>query len=184
MNLQEDDESIGRLIRKRAQVRKQAYPDTEAIDEKIMRKLLMRQEHEFNRNARDKNFDPTNLKVVTSDVTKKYTSLDPSEQKILYTTKGLNMEEIAAAERRVIYLELMTRLQTALEIQDRTMYQWTQVFRKEWKWMGNIVMGEDCTKVDSYKNLSVKHLKIMLHQINGSQQTRSQDMLSVKRKSI
>ena len=85
-------------------------PDTEGIDEKIMRKLLMRQEHEFNRNARDKNFDPTNLKVVTSDVTKKYTSLDPAEQKILHTTKGLNMEEIAAAERRVVYLELMTRL--------------------------------------------------------------------------
>ena len=32
--------------------------DTESIDERIMRKLLMREEHEFNKSAKNKNYDP------------------------------------------------------------------------------------------------------------------------------
>ena len=55
----------------------------------------------------------------------------------------LNIEECASAERRIVYLELMTRLTTGKDILKRTTYQWNQVFRKEWMWMGNVVMGEE-----------------------------------------
>ena len=89
-----------------------------------MRKLLMREEHEFNRVARDKNFDPSSLKILVSDVTKGYTTSDKSEQKKLRQHKILNIEECASAERRIIYLELMTRLTTGKEILKRTTYQW------------------------------------------------------------
>ena len=41
----------------------------------------MREEHEFNRLVRDKNFDPSSLKILVSDVTKGYTASDKSEQK-------------------------------------------------------------------------------------------------------
>ena len=51
-------------------------------------------------------------------------------------------------------------------------------------WMGNVAMGEDCMSVDSYKNLSTKHLMILIHQIKGSQQIRSQDLLKAKRVTI
>ena len=62
--------------------------DTESVDEKIMRKLLMREEHEFNKNAKDKNYDPQSLKILISDVTKGYTSLNKNNNLM----KGLNME--------------------------------------------------------------------------------------------
>ena len=62
--------------------------DTESIDEKIMRKLLKREEHEFSKNAKDKNYDPQSLKILTSDVTKGYTSLNKNNNLM----KGLNIE--------------------------------------------------------------------------------------------
>ena len=58
------------------------------------------------------------LKILTSDVTKGYTSV---EKKCNYF-KGLNMEQMASSERRIVYLELMTRLTTALAISERTTY--------------------------------------------------------------
>ena len=83
LGLQEEEETIGILLRKRAKVMRERGPEIESIDEQIMRKLLMREEHEFNRLARDKNFDPSSLKILVSDVTKGYTTSDKSEQKIL-----------------------------------------------------------------------------------------------------
>ena len=130
LDMEGDEESIGKLLHKRAKLIQDDKPDIETIEDKIIRKLLKRDEHEFKRNARDINFDPTSLKVVTSDVTKGFTSLDNSEQKILQNVKGLNIEEIASAERLVSYLEMMTRLQTAHRIQERTTQQWKQLFRK------------------------------------------------------
>ena len=91
--------------------------DTESVDEKIMRKLLMREEHEFNKQAKDKFHDPQSLKILTSDVTKGYT-----RRKNIYGLKGLNMEELASSERRTVYLELMARITTALRITERTKY--------------------------------------------------------------
>ena len=83
LGLQEEEETIGILLRKRAKVMRERGPEIESIDEQIMRKLLMRQEHEFNRLARDRNFDPSELKILVSDVTKGYTTSDKSEQKKL-----------------------------------------------------------------------------------------------------
>ena len=83
LGLQEEEETIGILLRKRAKVMQARGPEIESIDEQIMRKLLMRQENEFNRLARDKNFDPSELKILVSDVTKGYTTSDKSEQKKL-----------------------------------------------------------------------------------------------------
>ena len=67
---------------------KNKLQDTESVDEKIMRKLLMREEHEFNKHAKDKNYDPQSLKILISDVTKGYTSLNKNNNLM----KGLNME--------------------------------------------------------------------------------------------
>ena len=78
-----DEESIGKLLHKRAKLIQDKKADIESIEDKIIRKLLKRDDHEFKRNSRDKNFDPSSLKVVTSDVTRGFTSLDNSEQKIL-----------------------------------------------------------------------------------------------------
>ena len=80
----------------------------------------MREEHEFNKSAKNKNYDPQSLKILTSDVTKGYTSVE-IEKKCNYF-KGLNMEQMASSERRIVYLELMTRLTTALAISERTTY--------------------------------------------------------------
>ena len=71
---------------------KNKLQDTESVDEKIMRKLLMREEHEFNKQAKNKFHDPQSLKILTSDVTKGYT-----RRKNKYGLKGLSMEEIASS---------------------------------------------------------------------------------------
>ena len=88
------------------------------------------------------------------------------------------------AESSLIFLELMTRLRVTLEVSARSLHQWKKLFRKEWMWMGNVVMGEDRFPVNSYRHLSRAHLLTMLHQINGSQQIRSQDQCAIKRSSI
>ena len=96
---------------------KNKLQDTESVDEKIMRKLLMREEHEFNKQAKNKFHDPQSLKILTSDVTKGYT-----RRKNKYGLKGLNMEELASSERHSVYLELMARITTALRITERTTF--------------------------------------------------------------
>ena len=78
----------------------------------------------------------------------------------------------------------MTRLRVTLEVSARSLHQWKKLFRKEWMWMGNVVMGEDRFPVNSYRHLSRAHLLTMLHQVNGSQQIRSQDQCAIKRSSI
>ena len=50
--------------------------------------------------------------------------------------------------------------------------------------MGNVVMGDDYEKVESYSKLSEKHLKLMIHSILGTQQIRSQSLAKIKKSSI
>ena len=45
-------------------------------------------------------------------------------------------------------------------------------------------MGEEEEPIDSYKALSIQHLRIMVHSILGVQQARSQSLASIKRSSI
>ena len=40
--------------------------------------------------------------------------------------------------------------------------------RKEWRWMGNVVMGDDREKIESYRLLKEKHLQMMVHSILGT----------------
>ena len=44
-----------------------------------MRKILLREEHEFNRKVRDKNHDPSSLKNFCMDVTNGYTGISKFE---------------------------------------------------------------------------------------------------------
>ena len=71
---------------------KNKFQDTESVDENIMRKLLIREEYEFNKQAKDKFYDPQSLKNRISDVTKGYTRRNNK-----YGLKGLSMEEIASS---------------------------------------------------------------------------------------
>ena len=56
--------------------------------------------------------------------------------------------------------------------------------RKEWRWMGNVVMGDEKEKIESYQMLKEKHLQMMVHSILGTQQIRSQSLAKIKKSSI
>jgi len=83
-----------------------------------------------------------------------------------------------------VFAELFFKIETAGQVLDRTKMQWNALMRKEWRWMGNCVMGEDRTPVYSYRNLDEKHLKIMIHSIYGAQQIRSQSLSLINRHDI
>ena len=68
-----------------------------------------------------------------------------------------------------VYVSLWFQLETSGQVLDHTKTQWNMMMRKMHRWMGNVVMGDDCTPVDSYLALEEKHLKLMLHSIYGVQ---------------
>ena len=83
-----------------------------------------------------------------------------------------------------VYSALFFKIETSGQILDTTRSQWKQFMRKQWKWMGNVLMGDEKVKVDSYGRLSTTHLRMMIHQIYGSQQIRSQSLAVINRSDI
>ena len=56
-----------------------AYSEINKIDEKIMMTMLKRDAYEISRKARDKKFDPTDLKYLCNLVNYGYTNLSRAE---------------------------------------------------------------------------------------------------------
>ena len=111
--------------------------------------------------------------------------LVPSSKEFrVYKKRYVSMEKAAQSARMQVFAALFFRLETSGQIMDVTLRQWRSFMRKQWRWMGNVVMGDERTPVYSYLSLTEYHLKIMLHSIYGTQQIRSQSLASIKRSDI
>ena len=76
-----------------------APEDIDKIDDKIMVKMLKRDAYEINRKARNKKFDPTDLKYLCNLVNYGYTSLSKAEEDCLMPSSDVSMEQIAHSRR-------------------------------------------------------------------------------------
>ena len=130
----------------------------------VMRDLIMKEDHEFMSKAKDKEFDPMSLKNKCNYISGGF--LDQSKEKSVVRRNVSNATKMTS-ERMQVYSSFMIRLSTSCQILELTTDQWKTMMRKNYTWMGNVLMGDDCTRVDDYSALDEKHLKIMLHALYG-----------------
>jgi len=94
-------------------------------DELIMRKLIMRENHEFKYRARDTDFDPMELRNKVKYIIGNYIQSQSNEN-----AKSLTFEQRAASERMQVYSALFFKIETSVQILDTTRSQWKQFMRK------------------------------------------------------
>ena len=150
-----------------------------------MRKNVYRENHEFKVRAKDKQYNPMKLENKCFYIMGGYIKSTKNEE--LQRKRGANAETIATGERLRVFASLFFQLETAGQVLDRTVKQWNTMMRKKWKWMGNVIMGEDSYPPHAnvqYNKKSDRELEFMIHQIYGSQQIRTQSITSIDRSTI
>ena len=98
--------------------------------------------------------------------------------------KGADFEKLAQSDRMQLFASLFFQLETTGDVLATTLKQWKLMMRKEWRWLGNVVMGEERAPIDNYRKLPKNLLKTMIHSIYGAQQIRSQSLSAIKRLDI
>ena len=77
----------------------------------IMRKLIMRENHEFKMRANDKKFNPAELKNKCQYIVGNYMSAQKAEA--LPLSKVMNFDERAQSARMQVFAELFFKIETA-----------------------------------------------------------------------
>ena len=110
----------------------------------------MRGKHEFKYKSKDQDYNPMLLVNKCTFIDQGYVKSKPGELDFV-KSKGMTLEEVHLFGTAFMFASIFFRLQTSKQVLELSLTQWRTFMRKQWRWMGNVVMGDESERVESYK---------------------------------